>query len=60
MLTKQELVQLGIVPPQYKHGKNIYGYPGFVPVQSVSHDVWKRLPLHIQVCYSYNQPHTIL
>jgi hypothetical protein len=60
LLSIQQLASLNLIPKTgYKMGK---AFPvGFKPAASVSNDVWKKLPLFIQVRYEYtpvNDNHT--
>ena len=60
MLTKQQLVEIGVVPKKFKFNQNIYTFAGFTPVKEVDDYHWKRLPLYIQVNYSSDLPHRLL
>jgi hypothetical protein len=52
MITIPQLVSLNLIPKTgYKMGR---AFPsGFKPVSSVSNEIWKKLPLYIQVRYEY-------
>jgi hypothetical protein len=52
MLTIKQLVQYGLIPKTgYKMGKS---FPeGFELPKEVSNNLWKKLPLFIQVRYEY-------
>lgn len=53
LLSIQQLVSLNLIPKTgYKMGKSFPA--GFKPAVSVSNDIWKKLPLFIQVRYEYN------
>ena len=49
----QQLVKFQVIPASdYKMGR---AFPaGFNPVSSVTNELWKKLPLYIQVQYEYH------